>query len=200
MFRTRSVRHTTAVKLSALALGLAAAVAVPAMASSAQAAGASTTAAKTVGTHAAGAIPATAVGQQIFNHNSGECLSIWGTGDGAAITQVHCDATDARQLWTFISGGGAYQIRNVASQGCLDLFDDISVDGTMVFTWSCQPAGGVWSQNWTIPYVGGGWYEIHPSNVSRALCLDVDSGNTSDGADIKSWGCHGASNQQWGFR
>jgi hypothetical protein len=128
---------------------------------------------------------------RIINKVSGKCLTQWGPGDGAAITQFTCDG-GADQKWS-IDLATVGTIVNFATGDCLDLFGNGNADGQLVSTWSCYGAA---SQVWRPVNVGAQYYELRPYYTDK--CLDLLNGMLGNGATIVQWGCHIFNdNQQW---
>ncbi len=147
---------------------------------------------------AAGALDSAAPAQvaapayyRIINKVSGKCLTQWGSGVGAAITQFTCDG-GADQKWS-IDLATVGTIVNFATGHCLDLFGNGNADGQLVSTWSCYGAA---SQVWRPVNVGAQYYELRPYYTDK--CLDLLNGMPGNGATIVQWGCHIFNdNQHW---
>jgi hypothetical protein len=126
----------------------------------------------------------------IVNKLSGKCLSVLGSGNGLAVTQLTCNSPGAQQHWTF-SGG---VLRNDETTDVLDVYGGGTADGQLVAAW------GFWGgsmQYWYTVDKGGAYFELHNNATNK--CLDLSGNNASDGADLQQWGCNwGANdNQTW---
>ncbi|BEL05404.1 hypothetical protein Q0Z83_035950 [Actinoplanes sichuanensis] len=132
---------------------------------------------------------------RITNKLSGKCLTIWGDGNGAAITQMTCNSADTAQWW-YLDLNGTGTIRNQRIDKCLDLWDAGSANGQMVFTYGCRN-DGFSGQRWRTVNKGGQYWEIRSYATDK--CLDLAADNRANGAVIQQWGCNwGANdNQQW---
>src|SRR5215475_8677442 len=139
-----------------------------------------------------GPTPFTAGYFRITNKSSNKCLTPWGTGDGTAITQVACNASDNRQWW-LLDTGSVGTISNYGTGKCLDLWGNVNADAQLVFTWTCYGAN---SQQWRPVNKGGQYFELHPYYTDK--CLDLASSSPNSGAVIQQWGCHPFNdNQIW---
>jgi len=191
--------RTIAAVLATAVLSMTGIAAAGADTSSGAHAASSGTHAASSGTHASGAKPAALTpntswsgftGKLIVNKLSGKCLSVLGSGNGLAVTQLSCNSPGAQQRWT-LNGG---VLRNDETTDVLDVYGGGSADGQLVAAW------GFWGgsmQYWYTVDKGGAYFELHNSATNK--CLDLSGNNTSDGADLQQWGCNfGANdNQTW---
>jgi hypothetical protein len=91
---------------------------------------------------------------------------------GTRQEEVPCDG-NAEQNWTFTANGSYYTIQNTQSLLYLDTSGSEIVEKSK--------SGGT-TQNWTVSYIGNGFYEI--SNESSGDVLDVPSGTTVNGTPL----------------
>ncbi|MCE6997348.1 RICIN domain-containing protein [Saccharothrix sp. S26] len=91
-------------------------------------------------------------------------------------------------------GGGYYNVVNVGSGKCLDVYggDSATGDGVRVVQWTC---GSGANQRWRSEDAGGGYVRLVARHSGK--CLDVLDAGTNDGAKLVQWTCGGGTNQQW---
>jgi len=128
---------------------------------------------------------------RIVSRASGQCLVAWGAGNGAAVTQVRCDASMVAQWWN-LDPGSIGTITNRANGTCIDLFGNDGHDNQTVFTWSCY---GAPQQKWRFVNRGGPYYEIHAYYTDK--CLDLAGSSPEPGAVVQQFTCNGGNNQSW---
>lgn len=87
---------------------------------------------------------------------------------------------------------GTYKIINRNSGKALDVFNNLTANGSRVDQWTYN--GGN-NQRWVVTQLGGGQYKIVGVQSGRAL--DVVSQSTADGASIDIWDYNGGENQKW---
>ena len=74
----------------------------------------------------------------------------------------------------------------LALRCCLDAYNQGTVAGTRVITWSCN---GQPNQRWTVVADG--------SVRNAGLCLNVERSGTTNGSRLVLWTCNGQPNQRW---
>ncbi|MGJ6970077.1 ricin-type beta-trefoil lectin domain protein, partial [Streptosporangium sp. G11] len=83
------------------------------------------------------------------------------------------------------SGGGARQIRGVASNRCVDVPSSSTTDGTQLQLWDCHTNS---NQQWT--YTSASELRVYGNK-----CLDA--AGTANGVKAQIYACHGGNNQKW---
>lgn len=130
----------------------------------------------------------------LVNQNSGKCLEITGSGEGATADQRTC-STAATQRFMLTSVSGGYKITVQSSNMQLDVKGGPSAtaDGTPVIQW---PYWGGSNEIWTLgSAAASGFYNFRP--LSSGKCLDVSGASIYDGAPVFQWSCWGGTNQAW---
>lgn len=116
------------------------------------------------------------------------------SADGANV--VHWPANgQTNQRWQVRDlGGGYYNLVNVSSGKCLDVYGGATAtaDGVRIVQWACN--GGT-NQQWRLQDLGTGYLNVIARHSSK--CLDVFNAATTDGAQLVQWTCGSGTNQQW---
>ena len=86
---------------------------------------------------------------------------------------------------------GVYNVVNVNSNKCLDVYGAGTTNGTAVIQWTCS---GVVNQKWKIEPVGS-YYKL--TAVHSGKVLDVSGASTANGAQLQQWDLGPANNQLW---
>jgi hypothetical protein len=94
----------------------------------------------------------------------------------------------------------------LAASLCMDVPDLFSIphgSGGPVQVWDCLlsdilPNSQRANQQWLVPAFDGGPQKIN-LETSTLLCLDLASGDTTNGNAVEVWDCNGLVNQQWVF-
>lgn len=134
--------------------------------------------------------------QTLTARHSGKLADVFNasTADGADVVQWGANG-QANQRWRFREvGGGYYNVVNVGSGKCLDVYggDSATGDGVRVVQWTC---GSGANQRWRSEDAGGGYARLVAQHSGK--CLDVLDAGTNDGAKLVQWTCGGGANQQW---
>lgn len=141
----------------------------------------------------AGETAATPAAYTVVNRNSGKCLQVSGTADGAATTQSACTGA-AGQRWRFEDlADDTSRVVNVGSGKVLDVADCGTADGAAVRQWS-------WLNNTCqrfrpVVTAAGGWVRL--TNLNSGKVLDVADCGTADGAVVRQWSWLNNNCQQW---
>lgn len=136
---------------------------------------------------------ASAAPTTIVAKHSGKCLDVAGgpgaTGNGALIDEWSCSG-EANQAWMLNdTGNGEYQLIAEHSGKCLDVPNGSTANDMRLQQWACAPGD---KQLWTLEDMGGGYHAI--KSVASGKCVDVYM-QSSDGAPVVQWDCHGGDNQ-----
>ncbi|MER5642788.1 ricin-type beta-trefoil lectin domain protein, partial [Kitasatospora sp. NPDC002227] len=114
-----------------------------------------------------------------------KCIDDNGAGqtNGSTIQILDCNGTPAQQ-WT-VNANGSLNVMG----GCLDNTNGINANGNVVHWYTCN---GSPAQVW-IPRADGSIY-----NPNTGRCLDLPSGNTTNGNPLQIWDCTaGSPVQRW---
>ncbi|MEZ4866052.1 MAG: putative Ig domain-containing protein [Caldilineaceae bacterium] len=89
---------------------------------------------------------------------------------------------------------GIYQLVNVRSKRCVDVYGASTANGARIVQWSCHTGN---NQKWLVETVGANYRltAVHSGKV-----IDVNGGSTQTGAKLIQWPWHGGANQQWTIR
>jgi hypothetical protein len=102
------------------------------------------------------------------------------------------------QVWSFVGplADGTYEIVNQLSNDCLDVPDDINMNGLYLQQWTCWPLpdGGPLNlgQRWTLVRFEN---SIHIVGKGTGTCLMNDSISENAYSDI--WDCNGEQWEEW---
>ena len=135
---------------------------------------------------------------QVVNHQTGECLDVWGasTAHAANVGVWPCVGADNQQWRLQSVGDGFYQIRVLHTDMCLDVaYRNTDNNADVVQATCADPSLATsYNQHWRKAYIGG-YYQLVNRNSTR--CLD----KTGTG-DVVQWTCGGSTIwwQQWSFR
>ena len=135
---------------------------------------------------------------QVVNHQTGECLDVWGasTGHAANVGVWRCVGADNQQWRLQYVGDGFYQLRVLHTDMCLDVAYRGYYDGADVVQATCaDPSLATsYNQQWRKADVGG-YYQLVARHSGK--CLD----KTGSG-DVVQWTCGDSSKwwQQWSLR
>ncbi|GIH11066.1 hypothetical protein Rhe02_91330 [Rhizocola hellebori] len=129
---------------------------------------------------------------------SGKCLDVVGagTGNGALLQQIACNAAAADQQFRVVSQNGAFGLVNVNSGRCVDVPNASSAAGIQLWQWTC---GASSNQTWsfTASTAASGKYLIR--SASSGLCASDKDGSTAGGNPIVQEACSDISRIQWAF-
>ncbi len=125
----------------------------------------------------------------LINRSTNYCLDTDGKKNGA-VRMWEC-GDHPNQSWELLSSsGGKYQIRNIASDNCLDT-DGRAVNGGKVIMRECYfPDPRVWK------IVKLSRNRLQFKNEVSGYCLDTD-GRIAKGAAVRMWKCADHPNQTW---
>ena len=135
---------------------------------------------------------------QVVNHQTGECLDVWGasTAHAANVGVWRCVGADNQQWRLQYVGDGFYQLRVLHTDMCLDVAYRGYYDGADVVQATCADPSLTtsYNQHWRKAYIGG-YYQLVARHSGK--CLD----KTGSG-DVVQWTCGDSSKwwQQWSFR
>jgi hypothetical protein len=131
---------------------------------------------------------------QLIARHSGGCLmpAVGVTTDGAAVLHVGCDGSPAQRWYLNLIGPGLFEVRNAASDRCLDLYGWGHDDAVTTIMWGCH--GGT-NQRWFVTRNSAGYHEIRSQESSK--CVDIPFARSTVGLPAWQWGCHGGDNQQF---
>jgi len=129
----------------------------------------------------------------IHNGDRTKCLQpVDGSLDqGAAIVQQPCNGSAAQQ-WVFVPlSQTTYQVRNLASQRCLDARGG-ATNGTPIQQFTCS---GISNEKWDL----GTSFVVLRSLVSgtHSHCIDAPGGQTVDGLAMQLFACNDTAAQVW---
>ncbi|GAA3629198.1 RICIN domain-containing protein [Microlunatus ginsengisoli] len=140
---------------------------------------------------------------QVVNHQTGECLDVWGASPAHAanVGVWRCVGAD-NQLWhlepltTNDTPNGWYRVRVLHTDMCLDVAYRGTYNGADVIQGTCMdPTPQTsYNQHWRLARIGG-YYQL--VNRYSGKCLD----KTGSG-DVVQWACGDSTKwwQQWSFR
>ncbi len=119
----------------------------------------------------------------------------------SVVTNPYTGASD--QVWSFVGplADGTYEIVNQLSNDCLDVPDDIGMNGLYLQQWTCwpMPDGGPVNlgQRWTlVPFEDlSGARHVHIVGKGTGKCLNNDS--ISENAYVDIWDCNSDEWEQW---
>ncbi|MGB3440597.1 MAG: family 43 glycosylhydrolase [Actinophytocola sp.] len=140
-----------------------------------------------------GETAATPAAYTIVNRNSGKCLQVSGSADGAGTTQSACTGSSG-QRWRFEDlADDTSRLVNAGSGKVLDVADCGTADGAVVRQWSwlnntCQRFRPVVTAQ-------DGWVRL--TNLNSGKVLDVADCGTADGAVVRQWSWLNNTCQQW---
>ena len=122
---------------------------------------------------------------------TGLCLGVSDTDDGAAVLQAKCTGKD-RQRWREVpAAGGTVTLVNIASDKCMDVYPGSRDDGAKVVLRSCN--GGA-NQQWRPTKSGNA---ISFVSAGSGKCLDVPSRSDKPGVKLQQYTCNGTPAQLW---
>lgn len=159
------------IRLSTLAIGVTAALAVTLV--PAAAAQAATTA---------------ATGIQIKIASSNKCLNVSGasTADKAKIVQYGCTVSASNDRFVVVAvGSGQYQIKGVGSGKCLNVDGNSMANGANIIQYTC---GSAPNTLWKVDVVPD-QPTIRFVSVSSGKCLNISGGTSADNAQLIQYGC-----------
>jgi hypothetical protein len=113
------------------------------------------------------------------------------------VTNPYTGASD--QVWSFVGplADGTYEIVNQLSNDCLDVPDDISMNGLYLQQWTCWPMadGGPLNlgQRWTLVPLEDN--HVHIVGEGTGKCLMNDS--ISENAYVDIWDCNSDQWEEW---
>lgn len=90
--------------------------------------------------------------------------------------------------------GNRYQVRNIASGGCLDV-PSYWQSPTYLFGGGCKGAVGFLSNQVFLFEPTGSYYVVRVEHSQ--LCLELPGGTLVSGTEIRQASCNGSTNQQW---
>jgi thermitase len=93
---------------------------------------------------------------------------------------------------------GVYQISNINSSKCLDVYNGWADNGLPIQQWSCFNTN---NQKWQIEAAGGGLYKLRAVHSGRVLTVGWGNpGNLTDGAPMVQWDDGGWVEQKWSIQ
>lgn len=139
--------------------------------------------------------PSTSSTYTIAGVQSGKCLEIPNgvTTLGVQAAIATCNGA-TRQLWRAEAVGGAFRLRNVATNLCADVEGASTSNGARIIQWTCGTQN---NQLFTTPDVSAGIVRVVSAGGGKVW--DVLSGRTADGSPVAQWTWNGGSNQQFRF-
>ncbi|MGA5761610.1 RICIN domain-containing protein [Nonomuraea bangladeshensis] len=153
-----------------------------------------------VGSWALPAQAATPVANGVYilaSASSGKCVNVSGsgTGNGAVLTQVACDAASSAQQFRVVAQNGAYGLVNVNSGRCVDVPDNSPGSGVQLWQWTC---GGSTNQTWTLtPSTVADRFLVR--SAQSGLCVSNKDGSTAGNNPIVQETCSDIARMQWRF-
>lgn len=137
----------------------------------------------------------------IKNVNSGKYLDVAGgvAANGTNVQQWSGSNPGAYyNTWKLVSvGDGYYKIYSQVGDGntyLLDLTDGLTGSGTNIRIWQNTYCD---AQTFKLQKNDDGTYAILTKATGCKLGLDVDSGSSSNGANVQQWGYSGGNHQKW---
>ena len=88
-----------------------------------------------------------------------------------------------------------YNVVNVNSGSCLDVFNHGTALGTALDQWTC--GSGQANQQWQFTLAGDGIYQVSSRSVAMSWNVTGGAGATKNGIPIQMWSYSGSSNEQW---
>ncbi|MGA5761609.1 pectinesterase family protein [Nonomuraea bangladeshensis] len=129
--------------------------------------------------------------------SSGKCVNISGsgTGNGAVLTQVACDAASSAQQFRVVAQNGAYGLVNVNSGRCVDVPNYSPDSGVQLWQWTC---GASANQTWTFsPSTVADRFLVR--SAQSGLCVSNKDGSTAGNNPIVQEACSDIARMQWRF-
>jgi alpha-galactosidase len=128
--------------------------------------------------------------------HSGKLLDVsnLSTADGADVVQWTANGQN-NQRWDFRDlGDGYYNVVNVNSGKCLDVYGGTGAtgDGVRMTQWTCHTGT---NQQWRIQDAGNGYLQLIARHSGK--CLTIQNAATTDGAMAVQMICGTATNQHW---
>ncbi len=154
----------------------------------------------TVGLWTLPAQAATPVANSVYtlaSASSGKCVNVSGsgTGNGALLTQLACDASNSAQQFRVVAQNGGYGLVNVNSGRCVDVPNYSTDTGVQLWQWTC---GASANQTWTLtPSTVADRFLIRSSH--SGLCVSNKDGSTAGNNPIVQETCSDISRMQWRF-
>ncbi|MCP2322127.1 pectate lyase [Hamadaea flava] len=129
---------------------------------------------------------------------SGKCVDVVaaGTGNGALLQQLACNAAATDMQFKAVSQAGGYGLVNTNSAKCMDVPYADSSSGIQLWQWTC---GASTNQTWTFTAstAAAGKYII--KSVATGLCVSDKDGSTAGGNPIIQEPCSDIARMQWSF-
>jgi hypothetical protein len=91
---------------------------------------------------------------------------------------------------------GPYRLSNFVGGKCMDFTSTLASPGSWIVLNPCSTGSGGPSQKFWLYSVGANLNEIRPAMDTR-LCLDIQNGSNSNGAQLILWWCNGQANQRF---
>ncbi|MCG5219462.1 family 43 glycosylhydrolase [Streptosporangium soli] len=142
-----------------------------------------------------GETAATPTSHRLVNRNSGKCLEVAGSADGAAVRQWACNGGTTQRWRMEDQGDDTSRLVNVASGKVLDVADCGTADGTAIRQWS-------WLNNtcqrFRLVSTSSGWIRLVNANSGKVA--DVADCGTADGTAVRQWSWLNNNCQQWSIQ
>ncbi|RYZ91281.1 MAG: DUF1929 domain-containing protein [Proteobacteria bacterium] len=134
----------------------------------------------------------------LISRNSQKCAAVdfsQGIANKANVFQDACSGQGNQKFKLKALANGGYNLVNVSSNRCIEVFELYDTDGRNVDQWDCYGAAN--QEVHLVPSVDGS-YQIRYVHSNK--CLDVAAMSLENGANIHQWECTGGSNQDWYFK
>ncbi|GGS46720.1 hypothetical protein GCM10010156_01760 [Planobispora rosea] len=133
---------------------------------------------------------APAAGSYIFvNANSGLCLEVAGTTEGAQLVQQSCGRSGQTWMLSNVSGG---QRLTAAGGKCAGIAGDGTSAGRAVTQQTCKVSA---FQTWELKAVSGSIHQV--VNTGSAKCLNVKDSSKAAAAPVQQNSCDTAAGKRW---
>ncbi len=146
---------------------------------------------------------------RLVNRNSSKCIGIGNnyptTFDRELFLQRTCSSTDTSLQFLLVRTDmsinmsetgfyidNAFQLRNVKSNKCVDLYMANPSDGTNIWQYDCNNTN---AQKFNFTSTDANQFEIR--NIDSLKNMEVEAGSLLDGADIRQWSTRNTLYQQW---
>jgi len=129
----------------------------------------------------------------LINRSSGEYLELVGNSNGMKVSYAN-KSGNTNQQWNFeADDDGAYRIKNVSTNMCMEVAGGSLLNGAMIEQQPCNLASSTDGKQKFYPIADGhGFYSIRAEISGRVLAIDIENGNvvqeTPNGAHTQRWG------------
>ncbi|MEV4836990.1 RICIN domain-containing protein [Nonomuraea sp. NPDC049486] len=133
----------------------------------------------------------------LVSASSGKCVNVSGagTGNGAVLAQIACDASAGAQRFRVVAQSGAYGLVNVGSGRCVDVPGYSTEAGVQLWQWTCGASG---NQTWTLtPSAVADRFLVRSSH--SGLCVGNKDGSTAGNNPVVQEACSDIARMQWRF-